>query len=129
MKTLFADVPFKTEMKLGAVNSVNCVRVMAQIVYYFYAGLQVRKECGSEKIQFSVPTGNFGNVLAGWMACRMGLPVEQFVVATNRNDILHRFFTSGTYEPGRVSPSFAKTGLPLIVIVGLVIASVLDRRR
>ncbi len=103
MKTLFADVPFKTEMKLGAVNSVNWVRVMAQIVYYFYAGLKVRKECGSEKIQFSVPTGNFGNILAGYYASQMGLPVSQLILATNENDILARFFQSGKYESGSVA--------------------------
>lgn len=103
MKSLFADVAFKSEMKLGAVNSVNWVRVMAQIVYYFYAGLQVRKETGAEKVQFAVPTGNFGNILAGYYASEMGLPVSQLILATNENDILARFFQTGVYESGSVS--------------------------
>lgn len=103
MKTLFADVPFKTEMKLGAVNSVNWIRVMAQIVYYVYAGLQIRRQTGSERIQFAVPTGNFGNILAGYYAAQMGLPVSQLVLATNENDILARFFQTGRYEMSRVA--------------------------
>lgn len=103
MKTLFSDVPFKTEMKLGAVNSVNWIRVMAQIVYYFYSGLQIRKQSASGKVQFSVPTGNFGNILAGYYASQMGLPVSQLVLATNENDILARFFHTGKYEMGAVS--------------------------
>jgi len=103
MKTLFADVPFKQKMQLGAVNSVNWIRVMAQIVYYFYAGLNLRKQTGSEKIQFSVPTGNFGNILAGYYASQMGLPVSQLILATNENDILSRFFKSGKYESGEVA--------------------------
>jgi len=103
MKTLFADVPFKTDMKLGAVNSVNWIRVMAQIVYYFYSGLQLRRETGSETIQFSVPTGNFGNILAGYYASQMGLPVSRLLLATNENDILSRFFKTGKYESGQVA--------------------------
>jgi threonine synthase len=103
MKTLFADVPFKTKMKLGAVNSVNWIRVMAQIVYYFYSGLQLRKQTGSEMIQFSVPTGNFGNILAGYYASEMGLPISRLLLATNENDILSRFFKTGKYESGQVA--------------------------
>lgn len=103
MKTLFADVPFKAKMKLGAVNSVNWIRVMAQIVYYFYAGLQIRKQTGSAPVQFAVPTGNFGNILAGYYATQMGLPVSQLILATNENDILARFFQTGKYEMGKVA--------------------------
>lgn len=103
MKTLFADVPYKQAYHLGAVNSVNWVRVMAQIVYYLYSGLKVMKETGAEKVQFSVPTGNFGNILAGYYASQMGLPVSRLILATNENDILARFFNSGIYESGQVA--------------------------
>ncbi|MEX2607654.1 MAG: threonine synthase [Kiritimatiellia bacterium] len=103
MKTLFADVPFKQRFQLGAVNSVNWVRVMAQIVYYFYSGLKVRKETGAEKVQFSVPTGNFGNILAGYYASQMGLPVSRLILATNENDILARFVQTGIYAGSQVS--------------------------
>lgn len=103
MKTLFADVPFKESRRLGAVNSVNWVRVMAQIVYYLYSGLRVLRETGADQVQFSVPTGNFGNILAGYYASRMGLPVERLILATNENDILARFFNTGVYESGTVS--------------------------
>ncbi|MGA0332813.1 MAG: threonine synthase [Kiritimatiellia bacterium] len=103
MKSLFGDVDFKQRMKLGAVNSVNWVRVMAQIVYYFYAGLKVRRQSGAETVQFSVPTGNFGNILAGYYASEMGLPVSRLILATNENDILARFFQTGIYEKGAVA--------------------------
>jgi threonine synthase len=103
MKTLFADVPFKERYHLGAVNSVNWVRVMAQIVYYLYSGLRVMKETGEESVQFSVPTGNFGNILAGYYASQMGLPVGRLILATNENDILARFFNTGVYESGQVA--------------------------
>jgi len=103
MKTLFSDVPFKQAHHLGAVNSVNWVRVMAQIVYYLYSGLRVRRETGADAVQFSVPTGNFGNILAGYYASCMGLPVSRLILATNENDILARFFRTGVYETGTVS--------------------------
>ncbi len=103
MKTLFADVPFKEKYSLGAVNSVNWVRIMAQIVYYLYSGLRVLRETGSSAVQFSVPTGNFGNILAGYYASRMGLPVSRLILATNENDILCRFFQRGVYELGSVA--------------------------
>jgi len=103
MKTLFADVPFKQRHHLGAVNSVNWVRVMAQIVYYLYSGLRLMRESGEKEVQFSVPTGNFGNILAGYYACCMGLPVRRLILATNENDILSRFFETGSYELGEVS--------------------------
>jgi threonine synthase len=103
MKTLFADVPFKQRFQLGAVNSVNWVRVMAQIVYYFYSGLKVRRETGSDQVQFSVPTGNFGNILAGYYASQMGLPVSRLILATNENDILARFVETGVYASSQVS--------------------------
>lgn len=107
MKSIFADVAFKAEHKLGAVNSVNWCRVLAQIVYYFWAGLKVMKETGSSTVRFSVPTGNFGNILAGYFAHRMGLPVDQLVLATNENDILSRFFNTGVYARGDVYKSIS----------------------
>lgn len=88
--------------KLGAVNSINFARILAQIVYYFHSYFSLAKANPSfsvgDKVRFVVPTGNFGDVLAGYFAHRMGLPVEKFVVATNENDILDRFFKTGRYE-------------------------------
>ena len=105
MKTILADTPYKTSHHLGAVNSVNWSRVMAQTVYYLFAGLRRLREKPAARLCFVVPTGNFGNVLAGSYARRLGLPVERFVVATNENDILHRFFQTGEYRPGPALPT------------------------
>ncbi len=97
LKELSADLEFKRRYRLGAVNSVNWARVLAQTVYYFSAWHQLGSP---EKISFAVPTGNFGDVLAGWYARQMGLPVARLVVATNDNDILARFFQTGEYRRG-----------------------------
>ncbi|MBL7134035.1 MAG: threonine synthase, partial [Phycisphaerae bacterium] len=102
MKTLAGDLDFKRRYSLGAVNSVNWARVMAQIVYYFSASLAVTDRTGRPSVRFCVPTGNFGNILAGWYAVRMGAPISQLVLATNENDILARFFNSGEYSLGQV---------------------------
>lgn len=99
MKTLFGDLGFKREYALGAVNSVNWARVLAQVVYYAWASLQFPP---AQPVRFAVPTGNFGNVFAGYIAKRMGLPVGQLLVATNENDILSVFFNSGVYARGPV---------------------------
>lgn len=107
MKTLFEDLSFKAEFQLGAVNSVNWARVLAQIVYYFYSGLQVMRKTGMSAVRFAVPTGNFGNILAGYYARQMGLPVSKLVLATNENDILSRVFCSGVYERGAVKPTLS----------------------
>jgi len=106
LKEVFGNQAFREECRLSAVNSINLARILAQCAYYIFASLQVPKE-RREKVRFVVPTGNFGNVLAGWMAARMGMPSAGFVVATNQNDILHRFFSTGRYEIGNVSPSLA----------------------
>jgi len=98
VKALFADLGFKKEYNLGAVNSINWARILAQTVYYVYAYLKVTPPGSNEKVSFSVPTGNFGDILAGYYAKRMGLPVMDLVVATNENDILDRFFKSGVYS-------------------------------
>ncbi|MFO1037125.1 MAG: threonine synthase [Geminicoccaceae bacterium] len=100
VKAMFADQRFRDEMRLSGVNSINWARVVAQSVYYVWAGL--RLGAPDRSIAFCVPTGNFGNVYAGWIASRMGLPIERLIVATNANDILARFFASGTYARGTV---------------------------
>ena len=102
MKTLFSDLPFKDAHALGTVNSVNWARVLSQIVYYFYAAFRVGEETGAAQVQFAVPTGNFGDILAGWYAKRMGLPIRRLILATNENDILARFFNTGVYAKGPV---------------------------
>ena len=107
MKTLFEDVKFKKKHALGAINSVNWARVMAQIVYYFSAGLHVMQQTGAKKVRFAVPTGNFGDVLAGYYAQKMGLPISLLVLATNENDILTRFFERGEYSKGKVVPTIS----------------------
>ncbi len=107
MKTLFCDLPFKAEYGLGAVNSVNWARVLAQIVYYFSAGLYVMTQRQVPHIRFAVPTGNFGDILAGYYAARMGLPISKLVLATNENDILSRFFCKGEYSLGNVVPTIS----------------------
>ena len=99
MKALFADRPFNEKHHLGAVNSINWARILAQTVYYFLAYFHVRAQVPhTEEIQFVVPTGNFGDVLAGYYAKRMGLPMGKLVIATNSNDILVRFWRTGRYE-------------------------------
>jgi threonine synthase len=106
VKEAFADTAFVNRCGLSAVNSINIARVLAQSVYYIWAWLRLPVEV-RESVEFVVPTGNFGNVLAGWLAAQMGLKVGGFRVATNQNDILFRFFTTGRYEEGTVRPSFA----------------------
>ena len=102
MKELVGDLKFKRAYSLGAVNSVNWARVLAQIVYYFHGAFEVRRATGAEAVCFCVPTGNFGDILAGWYAMQMGLPVRRLILATNENDILARFFGSGEYSLGQV---------------------------
>ncbi len=103
VKAMFGDVPFRDEVRLGAVNSINWARVMAQTVYYVVAAQRLTGLAAP--VSFTVPTGNFGNVFAGWSARAMGLPVEQFCVASNSNDILDRFFATGEMEIRSVVPT------------------------
>lgn len=106
LKEIFGDQAFRTRHRLSAVNSINLARVLAQCVYYLYAWLRLpAAERGN--IEFVVPTGNFGNVLAGWLLQQMGVPIRSFKVATNQNDILYRLFTTGEYRVGDVLPSLA----------------------
>ncbi|MDD4102036.1 MAG: threonine synthase [Kiritimatiellae bacterium] len=107
VKDLFNDLEFRDECELGAVNSINWARVLAQIVYYFHAALQVKEKTGAAKVSFAVPTGNFGDIFAGYMAYRMGLPIERLVLATNENDILARYFNSGVYSLGAVAATLS----------------------
>lgn len=103
VKAAFADAAFRDRMHLSAVNSINWARVMAQIVYYVTASLSL----GSRPARFTVPTGNFGNVLAGWIAEEMGLPVEKFIIASNTNDILTRTLASGVMSTTGVVPTLS----------------------
>lgn len=103
VKRLFGDEEARDQINLSAVNSINWARLMAQVVYYFYAA--VRLGGPDRPIAFSVPTGNFGDVFAGYVAAKMGLPIARLVVATNVNDILHRALTRGDYSAGTVTPT------------------------
>ncbi len=103
VKAMFNDPGFSGRFRLSAVNSINWARLMAQIVYYFYAA--VRLGGPDRPIAFSVPTGNFGDVFAGYVAARMGLPITRLIVATNVNDILHRALTNGDYSSASVTPT------------------------
>ena len=107
MKSLLCDLPFKRDYSLGAVNSVNWARVLAQIVYYFRSSLDVIKSTGAPAVRMAVPTGNFGDVLAGWYAMQMGAPIRQLILASNENDILARFFNTGLYSLGQVHQTLA----------------------
>ena len=106
VKECFGDPKFVSEVNLSAVNSINIARVLAQCVYYIWAWMKLPEEARAT-VEFVVPTGNFGNVMAGWLAQQMGLPCGGFRVATNQNDILYRFFETGNYEQGEVHPSHA----------------------
>lgn len=106
LKTIFEDQEFRVRHRLSAVNSINLARVLAQCVYYLYAWLRL-PAAARERLEFVVPTGNFGNVLAGWLVQQMGVPIAGFRVATNQNDILYRLFTSGDYSVSPVVPSHA----------------------
>jgi len=103
VKRAFNDPAFSGRYDLSAVNSINWARLVAQIVYYVYVG--VRLGAPERSVAFAVPTGNFGDVFAGYVAAQMGLPVERLIVATNVNDILHRALSSGDYSQGSVTPT------------------------
>ncbi len=105
VKAMFNDHDFRDTLRVSAVNSINWARVMAQIVYYFTSAVSLGSP--NRPISFSVPSGNFGDVYAGYGASMMGLPIEQLIVATNRNDILSRFFNSGAYRKSGVEPTMS----------------------
>lgn len=114
VKALFGDAEINKTLNLGAVNSINWARILAQITYYFHAYLTLTKSPAfksNHKVRFVVPTGNFGDILAGYFAKRMGLPVEKLVIATNENDILDRFWKTGRYEKKPVHGVKAEGGI------------------
>ena len=102
VKQMFNDEIFRDKINMSGVNSINWARIICQIVYYFYAYFKI-----SSKVNFSVPTGNFGDVYAGYIAKKMGLPIDKLIVATNENDILCRVINSGEYKPSEVKPSLS----------------------
>jgi threonine synthase len=105
VKDMFKDQSFMHGTELSAVNSINWARILAQIVYYFKTYFEVAEN--GEKVSFSVPSGNFGDVLAGYLAKKMGLNIDKLIVATNKNDILHRLLTNNDYSKKGVSPTVA----------------------
>jgi threonine synthase len=105
VKALFNDTQFREDVSMGAINSINWARIMAQIVYYFTSALALGAP--GRPVSFVVPTGNFGNVLAAYIARQMGLPIHRLMIATNRNDILTRFFETGEMKMEGVSPSLS----------------------
>ena len=105
VKDLFNDFVFRDGVRLAGVNSINWARVLAQVVYYFTSAVSLGAP--HREVSFTVPTGNFGDIFAGYIARQMGLPIEKLVVATNQNDILHRALTSGAYKTDGVKPSIS----------------------
>jgi len=105
VKAMFGDEKFRSDMNLSAVNSINWARIVAQIVYYVSAALSLGAP--HRKVSFAVPTGNFGNVYAGYCARQMGLPIDKLIIGSNRNDILTRFFETGTMNVTGVEPSLS----------------------
>ena len=103
VKQLFNEDSFRSKINMSGVNSINWARIVCQIVYYFYSFFKLKKN----NISFSVPTGNFGDIYAGYLAKQMGLPVDQLVVATNQNDILHRFISNNDYSKTQLSKTYS----------------------
>jgi threonine synthase len=106
VKALASDLSFKSQFRLGAVNSINWARIAAQVVYYFHGWLRATTGPG-QQVSFSVPSGNFGNILAGHIARMMGLPIRRLVLATNENNVLEEFFRTGIYRPRAAAQTFA----------------------
>ena len=100
VKKMFADKNFSQSISMSGVNSINWSRIIIQIVYYFFSYFKIAKQ--DEQINFSVPTGNFGDIYAGYVAKKMGLPINKLIIATNKNDILKRVFNNGIYKPEKV---------------------------
>ncbi|MDH5453567.1 MAG: threonine synthase, partial [Paracoccaceae bacterium] len=105
LKDMFNDFTFRDGIGLAGVNSINWARVLAQVVYYFTSAVSLGAP--HRKVSFTVPTGNFGDIFAGYIAKRMGLPIDRLVIATNQNDILHRCLTTGRYQMDGVKPSIS----------------------
>lgn len=105
LKDMFNDFDFRDDVRLAGVNSINWARVLAQVVYYFTSAVALGAP--NRKISFSVPTGNFGDIFAGYVAKRMGLPIDRLIIATNQNDILHRTVKTGSHTKSGVKPSIS----------------------
>ena len=103
VKSMFSDTGFSNTINMSGVNSINWARIVAQTVYYFYSYFQI----GKQNLSFSVPTGNFGDVYAGYISKQMGLPISKFIVATNQNDILHRAISRGDYKSNKVKETIS----------------------
>ena len=103
VKSMFSDLEFSRSINMSGVNSINWARIIAQTVYYFYTYFKLNKK----SISFSVPTGNFGDVFAGYLAKKMGLPIDKLIVATNENDILHRAISNGDYISKKVKETLS----------------------
>ncbi|KAJ3209475.1 threonine synthase [Dinochytrium kinnereticum] len=136
VKVLFGDADFKKKYKLGAINSINWARILAQTSYYFSSYLQLcrahRSGAGATpgdlpKVQYSVPTGNFGDILAGYYAVRMGLPIDHLIVATNENDILHRFWETGAYTKPSSSSASSNVKMTLSPAMDILVSSNFER--
>ena len=122
VKAIFNDIPFKNKYHLGAVNSINWARILAQVVYYVYAWLKIKNETGEEFIKFSVPTGNFGDIFAGYIARNL-LPrgaIRKLILATNENNLLTRFVTRGDYSVSKVVATSSPS------MEGLLVATTLE---
>ena len=104
VKSMFADKEFSNSINMSGVNSINWARIIAQTVYYFYVYFLVKEK---QPVNFSVPTGNFGDVYAGYLAKKMGLPINKLIVATNQNDILHRAISNGNYKAEKVAETIS----------------------
>ena len=107
VKKLLVDKDFNNKHNLASINSINWGRVLAQVVYYFYSAFKVMKGKDNKSVNFSVPTGNFGDAYAGYVAKKMGLPIEKIIIATNSNDILSNFFKNGIYKISKVIPTIS----------------------
>ena len=107
VKSLAGDLDFKRAQHLGAVNSINLARITAQVVYYFWAWLRATDAGGWTEVSFTVPSGNFGNILSGFFAKQMGLPIRRLVLAANENNVLDEFFRTGVYRPRSAAQTLA----------------------
>ena len=103
VKEMFSENAFREKINMSGVNSINWARIVCQIVYYFYSYFKL----DDEKVSFAVPTGNFGDIFAGYIAKKMGLPIEKLIVSTNENDILEKVINTGEYKPGKVKTSLS----------------------
>ena len=103
VKEMFTENTFREKINMSGVNSINWARIICQIVYYFYSYFKLQ----NQKVSFAVPTGNFGDIFAGYVAKKMGLPIDKLIVATNENDILERVINTGEYKPTKVKPSLS----------------------